>query len=281
MAPDIVNTDQSELWNGEAGERWARLWQQMDRDMAAHHVRLMEAIAVADGDRVLDFGCGNGQTSREVARATPTGSVLGLDLSGPMLERARALAAEEGLTNVTFVQGDAQVHRFEPGAFDLAMSRFGSMFFSDKVAAFTNIGHAVRSGGRLALLVWQPVSQNDHFLAIREALAQGQELPPPDIAAPGPFSLSDADAGRAWLEAAGFVDVQHTDVREPFYAGADADDAVVVMGQMNSTRALLDQLDDEAQKVGLAALHEAMVEHATPEGVIFDAATWIITARRP
>src|SRR5262245_15063015 len=271
----------AELWNGEGGRVWAREWRHMDRDMGRHHRRLMAAVAVTDGERVLDFGCGNGQTTREAAAATPTGSVLGLDLSGPMLERARQLTAEEGLTNVTFVQGDAQVYPFEPGAFDVALSRFGSMFFGDPAAAFTNVGSALRSGGRLLLLVWQPMVENEHFMTLRQTLGPGKEFPYAVPGEPGPFSLADVDYGRGVLEAAGFVDVQHNDVRDHFDGGEDVDEALSFLSQMNTSRVLLEGLDETEREQALGRLREALEEHQTPDGVLFDAATWIITARRP
>src|SRR5918992_3055720 len=205
---DIVNVEQAEAWDGPEGEHWALHYERFDAIIGPYHRALMSAAALAPGERVLDIGCGNGLTSRDAARAVgPSGSVLGVDLSGPMLARAEQLAKEDGLDNVRFERGDAQVHSFEPGAYDLAVSRFGLMFFLDPVAAFTNIASALRPHGRLATLVWQSVAANEWVTAMRDALAVGRDLPGPPPGAPSPFALADTDYARSVLTEAGFTDV--------------------------------------------------------------------------
>jgi SAM-dependent methyltransferase len=148
-----------------------------DAELRLHNEHLRAAANVQPHDRVLDVGCGTGQTTREAARAAVDGSVLGVDLSAPMLERARRLSDDAGLRNVTYVQADAQTHPFPSTHFDLCISRFGTMFFADPVAAFTNIGRALRSGARLVLLVWQDHDRNEWATAIREALTVGTAAP--------------------------------------------------------------------------------------------------------
>ena len=135
---------------------------------------------------MLDVGCGTGQTTRDAARAASAGSALGVDLSSRMLDHARRRATEEGVTNVTFAQADAQIHPFEPGAYDVAISRTAAMFFGDHVAAFSNIGRALRSGGRLVLVTWQPLPGNEWIREISGALAAGRDLPAPPPDAPAP-----------------------------------------------------------------------------------------------
>jgi ubiquinone/menaquinone biosynthesis C-methylase UbiE len=132
-----------------------------DAELRLHNQHLRAAANVQPHDLVLDIGCGTGQTTREAARAAIDGNALGIDLSAPMLERARRLSDDEGLSNVTYEQADAQIHPFPSAHFDLCISRFGAMFFSDPAAAFTNIGQAVRSGARLVLLVWQDHDRNE------------------------------------------------------------------------------------------------------------------------
>src|ERR671919_2783042 len=126
-----------------------------DAELRAHHEHLRDAYGIRPGDEVVDIGCGTGLTTREAARAAAPGRVVGVDVSERMIERARQLTEAERLDNVTSELGDAQVHRFDPARFDLGISRFGTMFFSDPVAAFANIASALRPGRRLALLVWQ------------------------------------------------------------------------------------------------------------------------------
>ena len=135
MMATIANKEMAAAWDGDEGAEWARDWERYDRAVAGYQARLMAAAAIGPAQRVLDVGCGNGETSRAAARQAAAGSVLGVDLSSSMLERARQLAATEGLANVRFEQADAQVQRFEPGAFDVVVSRFGTMFFADPVAA--------------------------------------------------------------------------------------------------------------------------------------------------
>ena len=115
---------------------------------------------------MVNIGCGPGQSIREAARPAGNGSALGVDVSAPILERARRIAEAEGLRNITFEHGDAQSHGFSSARFDLCISRFGTMFFTDAAAAFTNIGRAMRPGARLVLLVWQDSDRNEWFTAV-------------------------------------------------------------------------------------------------------------------
>jgi SAM-dependent methyltransferase len=231
--------------------------------------------------QVLDIGCGNGITSRDAARAVgPSGDVLGVDLSGSMLARAKQLAEEEGLGNVHFEQGDAQVHPFEAGSFDLAMSRFGVMFFADPVLAFTNIARALRSGGRLAMLVWQSVAANEWVHAMRQALAVGRDLPVPPPGAPSPFALADTDYARLTLTEASFIDVSFAASEQPFLGGTDTDDAYGFVTGLKVIDMLLDGLDEENKAQALGNLRATLAAHETPDGVLFGSASWIITARK-
>ena len=142
-----------------------------DTELQSHNGALLRACAIRSHEHVLDIGCGTGQTTREAARLAATGSALGVDIMEPMIARARELAAVEGLHNVRFEHGDAQVHGFPPQHFDLAMSRYGTMFFADPIAAFRNIRGALRPGGRLVMMVWQAHEANEWSVAIHHALA--------------------------------------------------------------------------------------------------------------
>ena len=282
MADDIVNVEQAEAWDGPEGEYWANHQDRFDATISPHHARLMAAAAIGPGERVLDIGCGNGMTSRDAARAVgPEGEVFGADLSGPMLARAVQQAKDEGLANVRFEQADAQVHRFEAGAFDLAMSRFGVMFFADPVAAFTNIASALRSGGRLAMLVWGPVGDNEWIVALRDALAVGRDLPAPPPGAPGPFSLADTDSTRRILTEAGFTRIDFDRSDQPFWVGTDADDAYGFIGGLNPVLMMLQDLDEERKAQALDNLRRTIADHLTPDGVVLRSASWVVTARKP
>src|SRR5687768_2036780 len=179
---DASNAAQLEAWDGDEGSYWADNAAHFDKSIATYHERLMTAAAIGAKERVLDIGCGTGQTTRDAGRAAHSGTALGVDLSSRMLDVARRLAADDGLSNVTFAQADAQIHPFEPASYDVAISRTAAMFFGDHVAAFTNIGRALRPGGRLALVTWQPLAGNEWLREISGALAAGRDLPspPPD-----------------------------------------------------------------------------------------------------
>ena len=280
MPVTMANTEMAAAWDGDEGAEWARDWHRYDRAVAGHHERLMTAAAIAVNDSVLDVGCGNGQASRAAARQAGAGTVLGVDLSTAMLERARALAVAEGLGNVAFEHADAQVQPFGPAAFDVVLSRFGTMFFGDPVAAFTNLARATRPGGRLVMVAWQGPATNEWMREIRGALAAGRSLPAPPAGAPGPFAQADADRVGAVLAAAGYADVTLDSSEAPFWAGADADDAFAFISAGGMARGLLHDLDETGRRRALDDLHATFERHAGPAGVALGSAAWVITARR-
>lgn len=271
-----VNADQA------AGEHRVRYADLFDAEVRRHNRRFRAAAGVGPRDRVLDIGCGTGQSTRQAARAAVAGSALGVDLSAAMLERARRRSDDEGLRNVTYQQADAQVHPFPPAHFDLGISRFGTMFFADPVAAFTNIGRALRPGARLVLLVWQDRDHNEWSWAIRQALAAGTAAPTPPPPAGGqhPFSLADPAIAAGILAAAGFAEVGFTDVHEPVYYGHDSATAYDFVLGLRDIKELLANLDAAMAEHALQRLRATLAAHDTGGGVLFDSRAWIITARR-
>jgi SAM-dependent methyltransferase len=195
-----------------------------------------------------------------------------------MLKVARARAAAEGITNARFEQADAQIYPFDPGAFDVAMSRHGTMFFGDPVAAFANIGRALRPGGRLALLTWQPPGANPWIREFMAALAAGRQLPTPPPSAPGPFALSDPGRVRSILGDAGFRDVRLDPHVGPMYWGPTVAEAEhFVLGVAGW---VMDGLDEAGRARAIGDLRSSLAAHETTRGVVYDSATWIVTARR-
>jgi SAM-dependent methyltransferase len=282
MSNEIVNVEQAAAWDGPDGQYWAEHQARFDQTIRPHHAGLMAAAAIAAGERVLDIGCGNGLTSRDAARAAgPTGEVVAIDLSGPMLGKAQQLAKDEGLGNIRFEQGDAQVYRFEREAFDVVMSRFGVMFFEDPVAAFTNIAAAVRPGGRLAMLVWQSPSANEWATSLLGPLTMGRDLPTPPPGAPGPFSLGVTDHLGGILTEAGFRDAAFRSSEQTFDVGNDTDDAYRFVSGLQPVLNMLEDLDEATTAEALDNLREVVAAHETPEGVIFRSAAWVVTARKP
>jgi SAM-dependent methyltransferase len=249
-----------------------------DAELRLHNERLRAAADVRPDDRVLDVGCGTGQSTRDAGRAAVAGTALGVDISTEMLDRARRLSDKEGLRNVTFQRADAQVHNFPPAHFDLCVSRFGTMFFADPVAAFTNIGRALRPRARLVLLVWQHRERNEWSGAIRHAIA-GAATPPPPANGPDAFSLADPVVTEGILTTAGFTDVTFTDVHEPIYYGRDSAAAYDAVLSLREPKVLLATQD--ATAAASERLRAVLAAHDTGSGVYFDSRSWIITASRP
>jgi SAM-dependent methyltransferase len=249
-----------------------------DAELRAHHEHLRAAYGIRPGDEVLDIGCGTGLTTREAARAAAPGRVVGVDVSERMLERAGQLTAAERLDNVRYELGDAQVHRFDPAGFDVAISRFGTMFFSDPVAAFANIAGALRAGARLVLLVWQRLERNEWVRLIDATLGDAKQPTPPGA---DPFSLGDAEVTARILAGAGFDDVRFEEVREPVFYGRDVDAALAVVTGFQDTRAALASVSDGEAARTVERLREMLAAHYSPEhGVAVDSRSWLITARR-
>lgn len=275
----IANVEMAAAWDGAEGQHWAAHAERYEATAAGYWQSLLAAVPI-DGDAaILDIGCGTGRSTRDLARVAPSGSVLGVDLSAKMLEHARAKAGAEELSNVRFEQADAQVHPFDDDGFDLAVSVFGAMFFTDPVAAFTNVARALRPGGGLALLAWKPLEQNEWVAALREALSLGRVLPTPPVGVPGPFGLADLPFTGRVLADAGFVDVSFDEVAEPIWFGADADDAFSFVSTLGITRGLTQDLDDTQKAAALDALHGTLVEHETDTGVLFGGSAWLVRAR--
>ncbi|MFJ3913531.1 ubiquinone/menaquinone biosynthesis C-methylase UbiE [Streptomyces sp. 2132.2] len=279
LRTDPSNADQARAWDGQEGAYWAEHADRFDRAVRAYRPAFLAAADVSAGDRVLDIGCGTGETTRDLARQAAGGRALGVDLSAAMLRVARRRAAAEALSNADFVQADAQIHAFPAAAFDVAVSRSGTMFFADPVAAFRNIGDALRPGGRLVQMVWRPLADNEWFLSLTRALALGRPMPAPAADAPGPFSLSDPARVRTVLGAAGFTDVRLDPGSEAMWFGEDAADAErFTLGMLGW---MLDDLDEQDRRRAVDALRATLAAHDSDTGVLYASAAWIIRASRP
>ncbi|MFA1674625.1 class I SAM-dependent methyltransferase [Rhizobium mongolense] len=247
-----------------------------DAELKRHNGHLRAAASVGVRDRVLDIGCGAGQSTREAARVAVQGDALGVDTSLEMIEVARRRSNEAGLRNVTFEQGDAQHHAFPAASFDLCISRFGVMFFADPAAAFANVARAMRPGARLVWMVWQSQERNEWSGGIRRALAPATVV---SADASMPFSLGDPTITTELLNTAGFVSIEFTDVREPVFYGPDVDrafDALIELYLVKDALARTDEAPDKA----LQRLRDLLEAHMTTEGVLFESRAWIIAARR-
>jgi SAM-dependent methyltransferase len=279
------NEKMAAYWNEQAGPRWVQHQEQLDATIADIGLAAIEAGAPERGESVLDVGCGCGTTTLELARRVgEQGRVQGLDVSGPMLERARQRITEAGYEQVRLELGDAQVTPFA-GDFDLVFSRFGVMFFEDPSAAFANLRSAVRPGGRLAFVCWRARELNPWMWTAMMAAAQHVELPaaPDDPHAPGPFGLHDAERLSRILAEAGWTDASLEDVQVTMRigGGVPVDEAVAFAMESGPLPDLLRDANEATRERVAASVREVLLPHEGPEGVAMSGAARIVSARRP
>jgi SAM-dependent methyltransferase len=248
-----------------------------DAELQRHTLLFHRACDIQRDDHVLDIGCGTGQTTRDAARKAAAGSALGVDISRPAIDRARELAVAEGLRNVEFEQGDAAIHKFPNGRFDVAVSRFGTMFFDDPIVAFANIAQGLRPAGRLVMMVWQQHERNAWSVAIERALDHDK---PATARAPDPFSLADRTAVETILAAAGFEQVTFADDGEPVFYGSSVETALGWVRGFTSTREALSGMHAADVERALERLRGMLAKQLTDRGVWFDSRAWIVEARR-
>ena len=273
------NADQATYWNDSAGPVWVEMQDTLDRELRPLGVAAMAALGPATGERIIDIGCGCGETSLDLARRVgPSGSVLGADLSAPMLGVARERARAAGLAQAAFVQADAQVYAFEPA--DAVFSRFGVMFFDDPPAAFANLRKALKPGGRIAFVCWRAAADNAVMtlpaVAARPFLPEPSG-PPPDPHAPGPFAFADRARLEGILGSAGFTDVKIAPHDEDLWVGG-VEETTQLSLRIGPLGAALRE-NPHLRDTVIGAVGEALSKHLTPEGVRLASATWIVTAR--
>jgi SAM-dependent methyltransferase len=277
-----ANPAQSEAWNGESGERWVASADQRDRILAPVADALLAAAELTAGLRVLDIGCGCGVTTLQAADLVGSrGSATGIDLSKPMLDVAQRRAKLAGARTANFVHGDAQTYAFPPESVDVVIGRFGTMFFSDPVAAFANIREALRPGGRLCVATWQPLAANKWLVVPGAALLRHTELPAEAGDGPGMFAQSDPHIVTTTLEAAGYTNVVLDPVDVTLTLGATVDEAVEYLVDSGPGRALLDTIPtDSARDDAIDDVRATLTSYVNEVGVGLCGAVWVIAARR-
>jgi SAM-dependent methyltransferase len=279
----IANQAQAEHWNSsEQASRWVDEQDLRDRMLAPFAAMIFSAAALSPGEHVLDVGCGCGTTTLDAARAVAPGRAVGVDLSAPMLERARQNATRFAVTNVSFEQGDAQTYTFPiPERFDVVISRFGVMFFADPVAAFANLRTAARPDGRLTFVCWQPLAANEWLTVTAGALAEHLEIPDQgDPSAPGMFALAEPDRVRSILTDSGWHSVCVTPERVPMLMGGGTiEDAVTFLRTGWLGRSVLDGAEAGAQARAIDALRAALTRRARGDEVHLETAVWLVQAK--
>jgi SAM-dependent methyltransferase len=241
---------------------------------------LLEAAELKPGQSVLDAGCGCGATTIDAARmVTPDGTAMGIDISEVMLSVANRRAAQSDRRNVSFVAADAQTYPFEPAQYDAAISRFGTMFFDDPVAAFANIGRALRPSGRICLVTWQPLAANDWLTIPGAALLEYGTLPEAGDS-PGMFAQSDPATMTNVLRSSGFGEINVTAQAVPLRLGKDPDEATDYLADTGMGRAVLATVPAHQQRAALDAVRNTLGQHQDNDGVVLNSGVLITTAAR-
>ena len=273
----MTNEEQKEFWNGPAGDVWVEAQEIMDRMLSPLSDAALSAAAPLSGERVIDIGCGCGATTLAIAESGA--SVWGVDISAPMVARARARTAE--LDNVTFSVNDASTADYN-AEHHLIFSRFGVMFFDDPKAAFSNLRSALVGGGRLAFVCWQSPEKNP-FMSVAGRAAQPflPESEPQDPCAPGPFAFADPHWIEEVLDNAGFSDVNITSLNPHLAVGKTLDESMYFQARVGPLARALSELDESLQAEAKQAVRDALSGYETDDGVILPAAAWLVQAINP
>ncbi|WP_406175207.1 class I SAM-dependent methyltransferase [Streptomyces sp. NBC_00996] len=267
----IANSVQAQAWNGPVGTHWAAHRERYDTMLSGVNDALFAGAAIAAGDRVLDVGCGAGATTRIAARLAASGHAVGVDISEPLLDRARAISATEGVANVAYELADAQIHPFPPVGYDVVISRGGVMFFADHAAAFRNLAGALRPGGRLAFVCPRPAGPDVEESRALSLFGELLEGPDADTVAAQVAMASLSDPARIREVLRGYDDVTVTPVETETVWGRDASDAVDFILSRTPGRTVAADTR--------AALEGTLRPYETDRGVRLRAAVWLVTAR--
>jgi SAM-dependent methyltransferase len=279
-----ANEAMRHYWNTVAGPRWVASPGFRERRNQESLALLLTCLRLAGGESVLEIGCGTGAVTVPLAEAVGEhGRVVAVDISEPMLGAARQRIEASGVHNVTLLSGDAQVLAFEPAAFDVATSRMGVMFFADPVAAFRNMGGALRPGGRLVFACWAPLAENRHWLISYDIALRhlGQPEPSTDHA-PGPLAFTDPDYIRRILTAAGFAQIV-VERAHPTIIGSSPEEEARQALTMGPTARLIDakQPPEATRQVIAQEIAAAFAAEASAGPIRLPATIFLVTARRP
>jgi SAM-dependent methyltransferase len=275
------NTDQIAYWNGPNGQRWTDRQAEQDVLLAPVSKALIDRAAAKAGDRILDVGCGCGSTSIALAeQVAPSGFVLGIDISGPMLARARELAPKGA--PVDFALADATVYPFDPESFDLLVSRFGVMFFAEPAVSFANLRRALRPSGRVAFACWREPRENPWMMAPLQAIYQHvPKLPPQGPEDPGPFAFASEARVNRILGEAGYrsIEMEPVALSLDIAIGRGLDAAVQAAMQIGPGSRALDGHPPEMRAAAAKSVREMLTPYLRGQSVALAGSIWIVTAR--
>jgi SAM-dependent methyltransferase len=270
--------EQQKRWNGPGGRAWVELQASLDRIFKPLEDLLVDAAAAQSPRTVLDVGCGTGGTTVALARRLGTNaSCTGVDISEPMIEAARARAAQQE-TPATFIVADAQAHAFEPARFDAIVSRFGVMFFADPIAAFANLRRGAGDAAHLLFIAWRGAADNAFMTTAERAAAPLlPHLPERKPDAPGQFALADDRRVHAILDASGWTDVEIRPLDAP--CTLPESELTAYLSRMGPVGMALQDADDASRDRVIETVRPAFDPYVHGDEVRFTAACWIVTAR--
>ena len=280
---DEKNIKQKEFWSGAGGDVWVNKQKEMDIMLNPLGQRAIEKLTLSSSETILDIGCGCGATTLEIAKDIPKGKITGVDISEPMLDRAREDALKMSLSNTDFVVKDVQTDEIDNNHFDIAFSRFGVMFFEDPYEAFENINKALKKGGQLSFVCWQQASLNPWQSLSIEVIRGFLDLPAPPPKGPGPFAFEDKSYVQDILESSNFQEIEIMGNEEQIimFSGKSLKEACEDYLTINPiVTEMLKNSANELKEEILEALMTKFSDFHKEEGLVFPSATWIVTAKK-
>ena len=275
------NAKQKDFWSGKGGDYWVEKQSEMDIMLNPLGEKALAKLDLQSNSKVLDIGCGCGATTLEIAKVVSEGTVTGLDISVPMLDKAKSEAKNKGIENVDFKVVDVQVEQLAYEEYDSAYSRFGVMFFDDPFEAFKNIFSSVRVGGQLSFVCWQDPSLNPWQSLSLQVIRGYLDMPSPPPRSPGPFAFHEKDYVKEILEKSGFSNISFDDNQEniTMFAGKSLEEASEDYLAINPvvTEMLKDSTDDLKSEI-VESLKEAFSDFHRGDGLVFPSATWVVSA---
>jgi ubiquinone/menaquinone biosynthesis C-methylase UbiE len=286
---EVMATPRSQyvdFWNTVLVPKFVRWRHILVGGLTLHSAKVFPSLAVQQGDKVVDAGCGFGDTAIQLARLVgPSGSVVGMDCCDEFLEYGRRDAEAAGLANITFMEGDVQTYPFKP-IHDFCFSRFGTQFFENPVAGLRNMRTSLKPGGIMTMIVWRGIKDNPWLGHAKEIVLR--YLPPPGANAqtcgPGPFSMADTGVVTKQLEIAGYKDISFEQVDAEVFVGNDLDDAVafqLAIGPAGEVYREAGKLGEERRDEVANAIKAELAKYQRPNGVIMDSSSWKVTAKNP
>lgn len=275
-----------DFWNEILVPKFVRFKHVLVDGLTHHSRQVFPTLEVKTGDKVVDVGCGFGDTAIELAKMVgPSGSVLGLDCCEAFLDFGRDDAVTQGIENVRFVAADVQTYPFEP-EHDFCFSRFGTQFFENPVVAMRNMRTSLKPGGTMTMIVWRTIDDNPWLGLPKQVVSEF--LPPPGEDArtcgPGPFSMADQEQVTLQLKGAGYEDISFERIDAPVLVGSTPDDAVAFQLALGPAGEIYREANEVAERQHdeiTAALKTELARYETDEGIVMQSSSWKVTARNP